>query len=74
MNRMAIVTLWWFISARKWFKGPVINVEHAMLSGEGAVLDGVEHEMENSSDSDVHNKKAEVEGTSAPAYNDIESR
>lgn len=28
---MTIVIAWWFISARKWFKGPVINVEVCFL-------------------------------------------
>lgn len=26
-SRMTLVTIWWFVSAHKWFKGPVINVE-----------------------------------------------
>lgn len=29
---MAGIILWWIISARKWFKGPKVNLEHAMLS------------------------------------------
>jgi hypothetical protein len=24
-SRMALVTVWWFVSARKWFKGPVVR-------------------------------------------------
>jgi hypothetical protein len=36
---MFIVTVWWFISARKWFKGPKINIEHMML-GRGEVVVG----------------------------------
>ncbi|KAK3113306.1 GABA/polyamine transporter [Teratosphaeriaceae sp. CCFEE 6253] len=28
---MAIITIWWFVDARKWFKGPKVNVEHLML-------------------------------------------
>jgi hypothetical protein len=73
---MTFVLVWWFVSAHKWFKGPVINVEHAMLGGEGAVLDGMEHGMEHSSDSDAHSKKAEAEGLHStdvpPRYNEIE--
>lgn len=64
---MTVVILWWFISARKWFKGPVINVEHQMLGREGGVLDGVEDK--NISDSDGApsvDKKAELEGHVAP--------
>lgn len=26
-SAMSIVMIWWFVSAHKWFKGPVINVE-----------------------------------------------
>ncbi|GAO47026.1 amino acid transporter [Saitoella complicata NRRL Y-17804] len=28
---MAFVVVWWAVSARKWFKGPKVNVEHMML-------------------------------------------
>lgn len=34
------VLIWWFVSARKWFKGPKVNVEHAMLGREGNLVDG----------------------------------
>ena len=34
--------IWWFVSARKWFKGPKVNIEHAMLGREGTVLTGEE--------------------------------
>ena len=34
------VLLWWIIDARKWFKGPKMNVQHLMLGREdGNVLD-----------------------------------
>jgi hypothetical protein len=36
---MFLVTIWWFVSAHKWFKGPKINIEHQML-GRGEVLVG----------------------------------
>jgi hypothetical protein len=59
---MSLVLLWWFVSAHKWFKGPVINVEHHMI-GRDEVLTGVEH----SSDSDApESKKAEFEGATLP--------
>ena len=78
MNRMTFVLIWWFVSAHKWFKGPKINVEHAMLGGEGAILDGMENNLEHSSDSDGHSKKAEAEGLPQtevpPEYKDVESR
>jgi amino acid transporter len=37
---MFLVTVWWFVSARKWFKGPKVNIEHAMLGREEAVVVG----------------------------------
>jgi hypothetical protein len=63
---MTIVLIWWFVSAHKWFKGPKINVEHQMLGGEGAVLEGMERDLEkhqhpSDSDSGVGSKKVEAE-------------
>lgn len=29
---MTAILLWWVLSARKWFKGPKVNVQHQMLS------------------------------------------
>ncbi|KAF2400509.1 amino acid transporter [Trichodelitschia bisporula] len=37
---MFIITVWWFVSARKWFKGPKVNVDHLMLGAEGNLIDG----------------------------------
>jgi hypothetical protein len=37
---MFLVTIWWFISAHKWFKGPKVNIEHMMLGREEAVVVG----------------------------------
>ncbi|KAF2855500.1 amino acid transporter [Plenodomus tracheiphilus IPT5] len=37
---MILVTIWWFVSARKWFKGPKVNIEHMMLGREDAVVEG----------------------------------
>jgi len=64
---MLLVIIWWFVSARKWFKGPKINVEHHMLGREEALaVDG----LEASSDSDApiadHPKKSEAEGSELP--------
>jgi len=56
---MTIVVLWWFISAKHWFKGPVVNVAHQMLGREEAVLEGQEHTSDSDSPS-IPNKKAEV--------------
>ena len=40
--------IWWFVSARKWFKGPKVNVEHMML-GRNEVLEGKDEERSSSS-------------------------
>jgi len=37
---MTLVMIWWFVSARKWFKGPRVNVNHKMLGRPGTVVDG----------------------------------
>lgn len=37
---MIFVTIWWFVSAHKWFKGPKVNIEHMMLGREEAVVMG----------------------------------
>ncbi|KAF2788419.1 amino acid transporter [Melanomma pulvis-pyrius CBS 109.77] len=37
---MFLVTIWWFVSAHKWFKGPKVNIQHMMLGREGNVIDG----------------------------------
>lgn len=39
---MLAITIWWAVSARKWFKGPKINMEHQMLGREENVLDAKE--------------------------------
>lgn len=32
--------VWWVLSANKWFKGPKVNIKHAMLGREGNVVFG----------------------------------
>jgi len=61
---MFMIMIWWFVSARKWFKGPKVNAEHQML-GRGQHLEGVEEE----SGSDVpspHFTKEEEGGYQPP--------
>lgn len=48
---MLFINVWWFISARKWFKGPKVNVDHAMLGREGNEIEG--KMADNSSGDDV---------------------
>lgn len=37
---MLFVNIWWLVSARKWFKGPKVNLDHAMLGREGNQIEG----------------------------------
>ncbi len=43
--------VWWVISANKWFKGPKVNIEHAMLGRVGNVIVGKWDGEEGGSDS-----------------------
>ena len=38
---MFLVCVWWIVSARKWFKGPKVNVAHMMLGDEQQILEGL---------------------------------
>ncbi|CAG8183381.1 unnamed protein product [Penicillium nalgiovense] len=44
---MLAVTIWWVVGARRWFKGPVVNVEHAIhgIEQEPVVSEGIEPEL-----------------------------
>lgn len=57
---MIIIMFWWLISAHKWFKGPAVNVEHAMLRGEGAVLHGTASEIDQDSSNGDDSAKEKV--------------
>lgn len=46
---MFLVTVWWAVSARKWFKGPKVNIEHMMLGRAEAVVEGQTLQRDNSS-------------------------
>lgn len=67
-----MIMAWWFISAHKWFKGPTINVEHAMLgrtiSQNAQVLDGVEEKIHasDSGSEDLSSKAKEASLDRAP--------
>ncbi len=61
---MFLIMIWWFVSARKWFKGPVINVEHHMLGRQEGVVEGLEKE-DSGSDANApphYTKSREVTG------------
>ncbi|KAI9934679.1 hypothetical protein AWENTII_005802 [Aspergillus wentii] len=46
---MLAVTVWWVVDARRWFKGPKVNVEHAIHPVEETV--GVEVEVDSDGES-----------------------
>ncbi len=45
------ILIWWAVSARKWFKGPKVNLEHLMLGREeqAEVLEGKAGDSESDS-------------------------
>ena len=60
---MAAILIWYAVSARHWFKGPKVNIEHQMIGREGNVIDGKEHgEESGGSSSNSFSKEAEEEG------------
>ena len=38
---MVLVCIWWVVSARKWFKGPKVNVAHMMLGDREQMIEGL---------------------------------
>lgn len=38
---MLAVLVWWVVDARKWFKGPKVNVEHALVAHDVPEMVGV---------------------------------
>ena len=44
---MLYALVWWVVSARHWFKGPKVNIDHKMLGREDHVLEGREGEDES---------------------------
>ncbi|RHZ63986.1 amino acid permease [Aspergillus thermomutatus] len=55
---MLAVTIWWVVDARRWFKGPKINVEHAIHGVEAIVDVGVEVEDQRESQDDAVSKSS----------------
>lgn len=39
---MLAVIIWWFIDARKWFKGPKVNIAHNLYEVEATVVESIE--------------------------------
>jgi hypothetical protein len=44
---------WWFISARKWFTGPRVNVNHLMLGRDGNTIEGETKDDASSSEGHI---------------------
>ena len=42
------ILIWWVVSARKWFKGPKVNIEHRAFH---ETIEGVEGKADGGSDS-----------------------
>lgn len=66
------ILIWWVVDARKWFKGPKVNIEHLMLDREdqktdlqgaqGEVLDGKQlSEQGQSSEENVAGREKQME-------------
>ncbi|KAL8723159.1 MAG: hypothetical protein Q9225_000500 [Loekoesia sp. 1 TL-2023] len=54
---MTFILIWWFVDARKWFKGPKVNIEHRMLGAPDATLDGITRDEKSSTESSTKNNK-----------------
>ncbi|KAL8771101.1 MAG: hypothetical protein Q9209_003272 [Squamulea sp. 1 TL-2023] len=46
---MTFILIWWVVSARKWFKGPKVNIEHQMIGRPEAAIEGFPHSSAESS-------------------------
>ncbi|KAL8993600.1 MAG: hypothetical protein Q9169_006225 [Polycauliona sp. 2 TL-2023] len=46
---MIFILIWWVASARTWFKGPKININHQMLGRSEAAIDGMPRDGDKSS-------------------------
>jgi len=56
---MLAILIWWVVSARHWFTGPKVNIEHQMLGREGNVVEGKELGGETSGGSSSNSINAE---------------
>lgn len=67
---MLFVLIWWVVSARKWFKGPKVNIEHLMLGREGNLVDG--EGKGNDSGSDVQQADSKVAAETGSGIKPVE--
>lgn len=47
---MVSIIIWWFVDAKKWFKGPKVNVEHHMFNHNEVKTDSTVNEIETIQD------------------------
>lgn len=75
---MLAVTIWWVVDARRWFKGPKVNIEHAMYRSdetdepvvyEGVVATADEQEERTASDPDCKKDQYASSSTKEDNYN-----
>jgi hypothetical protein len=54
--------IWWFVSARHWFTGPKVNVDHLMMGdGENVIeADQTKNPIEHESSSDTGKKGVDM--------------
>lgn len=70
---MLLSLLWYAIDARKWFRGPKINVEHMIYRTDPEVVEGKEPEKQPPSDgSDQEIQPTEEAGSDARVVEDKE--
>ncbi|KAF2146460.1 uncharacterized protein K452DRAFT_282626 [Aplosporella prunicola CBS 121167] len=58
---MLLVSIWWVVSAHKWFKGPKVNVAHMMLDRQADVVEGREAAPEVDDDDKAQGGKKAAE-------------
>lgn len=56
---MLYAVVWWVVSARHWFKGPKVNIEHRMLGREENIIYGKDR-CDKSGDSSANNLTEET--------------
>ncbi|KAI5254869.1 amino acid transporter [Aureobasidium subglaciale] len=66
---MTMIMIWWVVSARKWFKGPKVNVQHMML---GREVDGSDVLMGQEVGGADGEEITPVDGKAAEAAKDVE--
>ena len=64
---MTMIMVWWVVSARKWFKGPKVNVQHLML---GREVEGADVLVGQDVGGDTENRGVVVDGKAAEIAKD----